>query len=98
MTVVWAGLARLASDMDGSGSLHIDLTDGASARPTADHHAHLTVASLLAFSVLLLLLLLAARARRTVTTLPARTRWAFSLPAAAWPATPSLTQLRVSRT
>ncbi|GAB3826223.1 hypothetical protein [Kribbella italica] len=89
--------AAIAATVDLVGPLHLDLTEVPSTSPSADEHAHLAVAWLLGLSLSLVLLGLVTRARRTVAVRPhlARIVPAFDPPP---PATPSLVQLRISRT
>ncbi|WP_433003394.1 hypothetical protein [Kribbella sp. CA-294648] len=81
--------------------LQVRLVDVPWTYPSADSHAHLAVVSLMGLSLSLLLLGLVARACRTVVVRPrdpSHNGWGFGPPDPPWPATPSLTQLRVSRT
>lgn len=81
------------------GPLHLDPTDVPSTYPSADHHAHLALACLLGLSVSLVLLALVNRAGRIVAVRPQRdpAHPVWGLSGRSWPATPSLSQLQVSR-
>ncbi|GAB2590232.1 hypothetical protein [Kribbella endophytica] len=94
--------AAVAAAVELVGPLHVDLADVPGTSPSDEGHAHLAVAWLVGLSVSLLLLGLVARVRRVVAVRSQRDSmdagWGFGPPEPPWPATPSLIQLRISRT
>lgn len=96
-----AGLASSAVTMDLVGPLHLDPADVPSTSASADGHAHLALVSLSGLSTWLLLLGLVAGARCLATRRhrdPSVAGLASRLIDPLRPTTPSLIQLRVSRT
>ena len=94
-----ASLVAASATVDMVGPLHLDPADVPSTYPSTDPHAHLAVACLLGLSVSLVLLALVSRVRRTGAVRPQRdpAHLVRGLSDRPRPATPSLSQLQVSR-